>query len=146
MLGTTIAEVSKSKIYRRTIWKRLQLCNSMEVLIREVLLHHACTTAQSTHSLSIPHLETMHKSQVVDRLKHKICKSSLDTELPFNNRQSYSSESCWGMCIILTCAWEYLNKLTTQARYMEVIRSGHWQYIREFDMNEKVYTCRASYT
>ncbi len=31
-----------------------------------------------------------------------------------------------GVCASYTTAWKYLKALTTEARYLETIRSGHW--------------------
>ena len=31
-----------------------------------------------------------------------------------------------GVCASYTTAWKYLKSLTTEARYLEMIQSGHW--------------------
>lgn len=34
-----------------------------------------------------------------------------------------------GICVSYQTAWKYLQKLTDEAHYQEVVRSGHWQWV-----------------
>ena len=34
----------------------------------------------------------------------------------------------YGACVSYTTAWKYLKQLTQEARYLEVVREGHWVY------------------
>ena len=35
----------------------------------------------------------------------------------------------YGACVSYTTAWKYLKQLTQEARYLEVVREGHWQWV-----------------
>ena len=60
-----------------------------------------------------------------------------------------------GVCASYTTAWKYLKALTNEARYLEMIRSGHWiwaydnlnlkQHIRH-EREGKSCTCHLLYT
>ena len=44
-----------------------------------------------------------------------------------------------GICVSYKRAWEYLRKLTTEAEYLEVIRSGHWLWVYDnVNLHQKV--------
>ena len=34
-----------------------------------------------------------------------------------------------GVCVSYNTAWKYLKQLTQEARYLEVVRDGHWQWV-----------------
>ena len=35
----------------------------------------------------------------------------------------------YGACVSYTTAWKYLKQLTQEARYLEAVREGHWQWV-----------------
>ena len=44
-----------------------------------------------------------------------------------------------GVCVSNQTAWKYLQLLTTEARYQEVVRSGHWLWVFDnCNMNQHV--------
>ena len=34
-----------------------------------------------------------------------------------------------GVCVSYVTAWKYLRQLTLEARYLEVVRHGHWLWV-----------------
>ena len=34
-----------------------------------------------------------------------------------------------GISLSYTVTWDYLRQLTTEARYLECVRDGHWQWV-----------------
>ena len=34
-----------------------------------------------------------------------------------------------GVCMSYRTSWEYLQKLTNEAEYLKVVRSGHWLWV-----------------
>ena len=44
-----------------------------------------------------------------------------------------------GVCVSYQTAWKYLQQLTTEARYHEIVQSGHWQWVFDnLNMNQRV--------
>ena len=35
----------------------------------------------------------------------------------------------YGACVSYTTAWKYLKQLTQEARYLDAVREGHWQWV-----------------
>ena len=40
----------------------------------------------------------------------------------------------YGACVSYTTAWKYLKQLTQEARYLDAVREGHWQWVYD-DLN-----------
>lgn len=44
-----------------------------------------------------------------------------------------------GICALYTSIWDYLRQLTTEARYQELVKSGHWMWVYDnLNMQHKV--------
>ena len=51
-----------------------------------------------------------------------------------------------GICVSYQTAWKYLEQLTTEAHYQEVIQSGHWQWVFDnLNMHQPVRHEREGY-
>ena len=37
-----------------------------------------------------------------------------------------------------TVTWDYLRQLTTEARYLECVRDGHWQWVYDVNIRQAV--------
>ena len=34
-----------------------------------------------------------------------------------------------GVCVSYSGVWKYLKQLTTEARFLDIVRDGHWQWV-----------------
>ena len=36
-----------------------------------------------------------------------------------------------GVCLLYTATWDYLLRLMSKAKYLQVVQDGHWQWVYE---------------